>query len=202
MKGIAGLLGAALVLLAACAPPSGGKGESPYRTTAEGTLVWQEEYAFVPPGGRWELVRLEEDDYAFAFMRKESGPFPSQSTIAYAEEPFGYSLDFAKRSEEFFKRFLWAARVRFGEPKLTPVQLLGGQGLIAEVEGREPVKKQKVWCRVVFARRGERIVAFYFTQWRPEGVQYDPSAAEDFERFVASFRFLRPSFYEDLMRNP
>jgi hypothetical protein len=163
-------------------------------------MVWQEEYSFVPPGPGWEMVRLEEDDYAFAWMRRESGPFPSQSTLAYAEEPFGYSRELRKRSEEFFRRFLWASRVRFGEPKLTPVKVLGGEGLIAEVEGLEPVKKQKVWSRVVFAFRGERVVAFYFTQWRPEGAAYDPSAAEELDRFVASFRFLRPSFYQELLR--
>lgn len=195
------LLMAALLVLAGCAAGAPKKEDCPYRTTPEGTVIWQEEYSFVPPGQGWELVRLEEDDYAFAWMRKESGPFPSQSTLAYAEEPFGYSRDLRKRSEEFFRRFLWAARVRFGEPKLTPVQVLGGEGLMAEVEGGEPVKRQKVWSRVVFARRGERVVAFYFTQWRPEGAAYDPSAAEELDRFVASFRFMRPSFYQELLRD-
>lgn len=195
------LLISALFLLAGCAARTSGKEECPYRTTPEGTVIWQEEYSFAPPGPGWELVRLEEDDYAFAWMRKERGPFPSQSTLAYAEEPFGYSLDLRKRSEEFFRRFLWASRVRFGEPKLTPVKVLGGEGLVAEVEGREAVKNQKVWSRVVFAHRGERVVAFYFTQWRPEGAEYDPSAAQELDGLVASFRFLRPSFYQDLLRD-
>ena len=28
---------------------------------ADGTVVWQEEYAFVPPPSPWQLLRLDED---------------------------------------------------------------------------------------------------------------------------------------------
>jgi len=42
------------------------------------------------------------------------------------------------------------------------------------------------------------VVAFYFTQWRPADVPFDRGQLEAFERFVASFAFRKPSFYEQL----
>jgi hypothetical protein len=55
-----------------------------------------------------------------------------------------------------------------------------------------------VKAKVVFGKRGERIVGFYITQWRPMDGTYDPSAFEVFDKFVASFKFLKKSFYENL----
>jgi len=79
-----------------------------------GQVVWQQEYAFTPPDAPWSLLRLDEEDYSVAFFRGCSGTtpgtYPCESTLAYAEEPFGYSRDLAARQEEFFRRFLWAAR--------------------------------------------------------------------------------------------
>jgi hypothetical protein len=168
----------------------------PLASTADGTAVWGEEYAFVPPPPPWRLLGLPETDYAFAFHKTVPGLFPGQSTFAYAEEPFGYSRDLRERCGEFFRRFLWAAPIRFTDPTIRPVEVLGGEGLEATAEGVEQVQGQKVFARVIFGRRGERVVAFYFTQWRPAGVPYDLADLEAFERFVQSFRFLRPSFYQ------
>jgi len=46
--------------------------------------------------------------------------------------------------------------------------------------------------------RGERVVAFYFTQWRPDDRPFDRRQLEDFRAFVDSFTYLRPSFYQQL----
>jgi hypothetical protein len=66
------------------------------------------------------------------------------------------------------------------------------------VEGKDPVKKEKIRAKIIFARRGERVVGFYITQWRPIDGTYDLSAFEVFDQFVSSFKFLKKSFYEEL----
>lgn len=77
-------------------------------------------------------------------------------------------------------------------------RVLGGEGLEVVVEGKDPVKKEKVRAKVVFGKRGERVVGFYITQWRPMDGSYDLSAFEVFDKFVKSFKFLKKSFYETL----
>ncbi len=193
------LLGMVVLLLGACAAPAPTTVDPlAALRRADGTVVWQEEYAFLTPPAPWSLVSIEEDDYSIAFAKECSDYFPCQSAMAYAEEPFGYSRDFYKRVPEFFKRFLWAGRVVFGEPQLEPATFDGRPALVARVEGKERVKQQKVSAKVVFARRGERVVGFYYTQWRPEHVAYDPLDEQAFDDFVASFKFVKPSFYEQL----
>jgi len=195
----------ALALLAACtvaAPPA-----DPWAgmRTEAGTVVWQDEYEFVPPPAPWKLMSLNEDDYSIAFFRgcgdEPPGNFPCESTFAYAEEPFGYSRELKERQREFFRlrRFLWASRVDFDPPSSKKISALGGEALLAETVGHERVLKHKVLAQVVFARRGERVVAFYFTQWRPDDGTFDRSHLEDFRRFVETFRFRKPSFYERLL---
>jgi hypothetical protein len=78
------------------------------------------------------------------------------------------------------------------------VNVLGGEGLAVVAEAKDPVKKEKVKSKVVFGKRGDRVVAFYLTQWRPIDGTYDPSAFEVFDQFVCSFKFLKKSFYETL----
>lgn len=165
---------------------------------ADGTVVWQQEYSFVPPPTPWQLIDLDEDDYSIAFMKLCSDGYPCQSTLAYAEEPFGYSLDFEERQGEFFKRFLWASRVTFAAPELRKVKVFGQDGLEAITVGVEPVLRHKVRCKIIFARRGERVVAFYYTQWRSEDKSFDTADEADFDRLAKSFGFLQPSFYERL----
>ncbi len=168
----------------------------------DGKAVWQDEYLFDPPQKPWALLQLDESDYSVAFYKGcgdyDPGSFPCEATFAYGEEPFGYSQDLEQRAAEFFKRFLWAARIQFSPPRLQPAQVLGGEGLVAFAEGIEPVQKHKIRCKVVFAKRGERVVGFYLTQWRPENGVFDPADEQAFDRFVQSFQFLKPSFYEML----
>jgi hypothetical protein len=193
------MVACAALLLAACAPTAS-KVADPLAQMRQpdGTVVWQQEYRFVPPPSPWQLIDLDEDDYSIAFMKLCSDGYPCQSTLAYAEEPFGYSLDFEERQAEFFKRFLWASRVTFEPPRLRKVKILGQDGLEATTVGVEPVLQHKVRCKIIFARRGERVVAFYYTQWRSEEKSFDTADETDFDRFAESFGFLQPSFYERL----
>ncbi len=200
MKKISAII-VGLLVLTGCVAPRPAEPVDPFGSMrqADGTVLWQQEYSFVPPESPWQLIDLNETDYSIAFMKTCRESYPCQSTLAYAEEPFGYSMDFEQRQREFFKRFLWASRVNFADAQLSKTELFGEEALIARTEGIEPVQRHKVDVKVVFARRGERVVAFYYTQWRPEDDAYDKTDVKDFDRFVENFRFERPSFYQRLL---
>jgi hypothetical protein len=51
---------------------------------------------------------------------------------------------------------------------------------------------------VVFGKRGDRVVAWYLTQWRLIDGVYDDSAFQVFDTFWGSFKYLKKSFYEAL----
>lgn len=187
-----------LAWLSGCATMEASK-KVPYRLTPQGTVIWEDEFEFLPPSPDWKVVREEgAGEFAFGFLRTDPGPFPSQSMFVYDEEPFGCSTRFEEREKEFFKRFLFNAVLQFQILEKKRVQVLGGEGLAVTVEGKDPVKKEKARSKVVFAKRGERVVAFYITQWRQIDGSFDLSAFEVFDKFVASFKFLKKSFYETL----
>lgn len=191
------------VLLSGCAMMRGSSQASqpvPYRLTPEGFVIWDDEYEFLPPPPDWKLLRVEDDsgDINFGFTHDDGGPFPSVTTMAYDEDPFGCSPGFENREREFFKRFLFNAILQFQILEKRKIHVLGGEGLQVDVEGKDPVKGEKVRARVIFGKRGERIVGFYITQWRPMDGSYDLSLFEPFDRFVRSFKFLKKSFYETL----
>lgn len=190
-----------LYLFSGCTLMIKGSSPKPYEVTPSGTVIYGGEFEFnLPPQG-WKLFWPEgegDNEFAFGFMKIDPGPFPSQSIFAYDEEPFGCSTRFEEREKEFFKRFLFNAILEFQIIEKKKVQVLGAEGLSVTVEGKDPVRKEKVKSQVIFGKRGERVVAFYITQWRPLDGIYDPSAFEVFNQFVASFKFLKKSFYETL----
>ena len=185
--------------LSGCASTETSK-KVPYRLTPQGMVIWEDEFEFKPPPPDWKLLRIEagENDVTFGFVRTDPGGYPSGTTFAYDEDPFGCTASFEGREREFFKRFLFNAILQFQVIERKKVQAVGGEGLAVLVEGKDPVKKEKVRAKVVFGKRGERIVGFYITQWRPMDGSYDLSAFEIFDKFVASFKFLKKSFYETL----
>ena len=186
-----------LVWISGCATTQ--TGPKPYKMSAQGTVIWEDEFEFPPPPPEWKLLIPEEGgDINIGFMRSDPGGFPSMSTFAYDEEPFGCSTQFEGREIEFFKRFLFNAVLQFQILERKKVQVVGGEGLAVTVEGKDPVKKEKVRAKVIFGKRGERVIGFYITQWRPLDGNYDLSAFEDFDKFVNSFKFLKKSFYETL----
>ncbi len=186
----------ALVSLAGCATVETKK--LPYRLTQQGTVIWEDEFEFVPPPPDWKLLRVEDQgDINFGFMRKD-GPYPSETSFAYDEEPFGSSRELDVRADEFLKRFLSNAILKFQVLGKKRTEVVGKEGLELIVEGRDPVKKEKVRSKLVFGKRGERVIGFYMSQWRPFDGTYDLSAFDTFDKFWKSFRFLKKSFYEDL----
>ncbi len=190
-------------MFSACATPETTK--KPYRLGPQGTVIWNDEFEFKAPPPEWRVIQVEVGgEFGFGFLRGDRGPFPSQSMFVYDEEPFGCSTELGERGEEFFKRYLWStamvADMQILEKK--KVSLLGGEGQVFVAEGKDPVKKEKVKSEVVFGKRGDRVVAFYLTQWRPIDGIYDPSAFEVFDRFWGSFKFLKKSFYQTLVEDP
>jgi hypothetical protein len=173
----------------------------PYKLTAQGTVIWGEEFEFKTPPLGWKVVQVESGgEFGFGFLRNDPGQFPSQSMFVYDEEPFGCSTNFEDREEEFFKRFLWATALNINMEILEKhkIQVLGGEGLAVVAEGKDPLKKEKAKSKVVFGKRGDRVVAFYLTQWRFIDGTYDPSAFDVFDEFWGSFKYLKKSFYETL----
>jgi len=175
--------------------------EKPYRLSERGTLIWQDEFEFMLPPLGWNVLQVESGgEFGFGFVRRDPGQFPSQSLFVYDEEPFGCSTKLDERSEEFFKRYLWAAAISMSVKVLETkkMNVVGGEGLAVIAEGKDPVKKEKVRSKVVFGKRGDRVVSLYLTQWRHIDEAFDPSAFEVFDKFVASFKYLKKSFYETL----
>jgi len=190
-----------LVTMALSACASMETTQKPYKFSQQGTVIWNDEFEFKPPPLEWKVIQVESGgEFGFGFLKVDSGPFPSQSMFVYDEEPFGCSTQFDNREAEFFGRYLWSSAMSLDMKILErrKVQVLGGEGLAVVAEGKDPVKKEKVKSKVVFGKRGERVVAFYLTQWRPIDGSYDPSAFEIFDKFVSSFKFLKKSFYETL----
>jgi hypothetical protein len=188
----------AVVWLSGCATTQQ-SAPKPYKLSAQGTVIWEDEFEFALPPADFKLLLPDEGgDINIGFMRSDPGGFPSASVYAYDEEPFGCSTQFEGREKEFFKRFLFNAIVKFEILKRETVKVVGGEGLAVTVEGRDPVKKEKVRAKVVFGKRGERVIGFYMTQWRPMDAEYELSAFDTFDRFWMSFKFLKKSFYETL----
>jgi len=179
--------------------------QKPYKLSQRGTIIWNDEFEFKPPPPQWRVIQVEVGgEFGFGFLRVDRGPFPSQSMFVYDEEPFGCSTELGERGEEFFKRYLWStamlADMKILEKK--KVHVLGGEGLAMVAESTDPVKKEKVKSEVIFGKRGNRVVAFYLTQWRPMDGAYDPSAFDAFDQFWGSFKFLKKSFYQTLVEDP
>ena len=187
-----------LAWLSGCATVETSK-KVPYKLSPQGTVIWQDEFEFMPPPPDWKLLIVEEEgDINFGFTRSDPGQFPSTTSFAYDEEPFGSSTKVEEREREFFKRFLFNAILQFQFLEKRKIQVLGGEGLEVVAEGKDLVKGEKVRAKVVFGKRGERVVGFYITQWRPINGTYELSAFEIFDKFVKSFKFLKKSFYETL----
>ncbi len=187
-----------LAWLSGCATVETSK-KVPYKLSPQGTVIWQDEFGFMPPPPDWKLLIVEEEgDINFGFTRSDPGQFPSTTSFAYDEEPFGSSKKVEEREREFFKRFLFNAILQFQFLEKRKIQVLGGEGLEVVAEGKDLVKGEKVRAKVVFGKRGERVVGFYITQWRPINGTYELSAFEIFDKFVKSFKFLKKSFYETL----
>ena len=166
--------------------------------TDRGTVLYLEKYEFKAPVG-WSLMRnLEGGDFELGFMKIEPGAFPSQTTFMYDEEPYGSSKDLEGRSDQYCTRFLFNSGMIPEVTKREKTQVMGLDALALYFEGENPVQKEKAKSKLYLVKKGNRIISFVCTQWRPLDGRFDMQSFEIFDNFVQSFKFLKKTFYESL----
>lgn len=167
--------------------------------TDRGTVVFMGKYEFKRPPAGWALLKnLEGGDFELGFLRLEKGAFPSQTTFIFDGEPFGSSRELERRAEQYCTRFLFNSGVLPQIQKKEQLEVMGQPALAIYLEGENPNRDEKSRSKVYLIKKGERIISFVCTQWRSLRENYDPEPFGHFEAFVQSFKFLQPTFYEDL----
>ena len=167
--------------------------------TEHGTVIYLEKYEFKRPPEGWALMRnVEGGDFELGFMRIEKGDFPTQTTFMYDEQPYGSSRDLEKRADYYCMKFLFNSGIEAKGTKREKVTVMGREALVLEMGGENPVQKEKAKSMIYLVKKGNRIVSFVCTQWRPLTGTFSPEPFEHFEAFVKSFKFLKKDFYEQL----
>lgn len=196
-----GLIGALLIiaglLLGGCAimRPEKPKDVIP---TERGTAIFKDKFEFKYPRGGWAMLKnLEGGDFEIGFLKIEKGDFPSQTTFIYDDQPFGSSRELEQRAKQYCSRFLFNTgmypEIRSQEKK----EVAGLPALAIDMEGDNPNRGEKAKSKIYLVKKGNRIISFVCTQWRPLNGVYDQAPFDQFEEFVKSFKFLKKSFYEN-----
>ena len=186
------------LFLGGCATMGFEKPKSALTLTDRGTVVYLDKYEFKRPPSDWQLLKnLEGGDFELGFLKIEKGPFPSQSTFIYDDQPFGSSRDLATRAKQYCTRFLFNSGVLPDVKKQDNVQLWGQPAIAIYLEGENPNRDEKARSMVYLVKKGDRIISFALTQWRAMRGTFDQEAFTQFEAFVQSFKFLKKSFREN-----
>jgi hypothetical protein len=170
--------------------------------TDRGTAIYEDKYEFKAPMG-WKLLRNlspGEGDFEFGFLKLEyeDGEYPSQSTFIYDAEPYGSSRDLDTRAKQYLTRFLWLSGMFPEVKKQQEIELWGQPAIVMYLEGENPNRGEKAKSQVYLVKKMTRIISFVFTQWRPMNGTFDSVPFEQFEMFLKSFKFLKPTFYEEI----
>ena len=165
--------------------------------TDRGTVLFLDKYEFKAPPKNWALMKnLEGGDFELGFLLIEQGPFPSQTTFMYDEEPYGSSPDLEKRAKYYCTRFLFNSGTDLRVTKQEKTTLGGRDALAIYLEGENPNRDEKSKSKVYLLKKGDRIVSFVCTMWRPMNGTYAQEPFDYFENFAQSFKFLKKDFYE------
>jgi hypothetical protein len=190
------LLVVAGLFLGGCAT-TGVKPKPALEATGKGTAIFEDKYEFKAPMG-WKLLReVSGGDFEFGFVKFEKGDFPSQTTFIYDPEPFGSAQDLETRAKQYCTRFLWNSGIQAAVKKLEQVQLWGHPAVVIQLDGENPNRNEKSKSVVYLVKKGDRVISFAATQWRPMNATFAPEPFEQFETFVQSFKFLKKTFYEE-----
>ena len=166
-------------------------------STDRGTVIFQEKYEFKKPPAGWAMMKnLEGGDFELGFLKMERGEFPSQTTFIYDDQPFGSSRELDRRAKQYCTRFLFNSGMFPEVRKQEKTQLMGLPALAIDMEGENPNQAEKAKSKIYLIQKGNRIISFVCTQWRPIKGTYDQAPFDQFEEFVKSFKILKPSFYE------
>jgi len=166
-------------------------------STNRGTVIFLEKYEFKPPPRGWIMMKnVEGGDFELGFIRIEEGDFPSQTTFMYDDLPYGSSQDLDKRADYYCTKFLFNSGINLEVKKRERVTIGGREALAIDMEGQNPVAKEKARSKVYLLKKGNRIVSFVCTQWRPLKASYSQGPFDHYATFVESFRFVKKDFYE------
>ena len=166
--------------------------------TDRGTVIFLEKYEFKKPPAGWAMLKnLEGGDFELGFLTMERGAFPSQTTFIFDDQPFGSSRDLDQRAKQYCTRFLFNTGMYPEIKKQEKIEVIGLPALAIYLEGENPNRTEKAKSKVYLIQKGNRIISFVCTQWRPLNGIYDQAAFGQFEEFVKSFKFLKKSFYEN-----
>jgi hypothetical protein len=197
-----GILGKVVGILAVIALTAGcaTMGEKPKPTlvpTERGTVVFLEKYEFKQPPAGWALMKnVEGGDFELGFLRFEKGDFPSQTTFMYDDMPYGGHRDLEKRAQYYCTRFLFNSGIDLRVTQREKIQINGLDAVAVSMEGENPNRNEKAKSKVYLMKRGNRVVSFVCTQWRPLNGTYSQEPFDHYEAFVQSFKFLKKDFYE------
>jgi hypothetical protein len=194
--GTAAAVVAMIGILAGCAT----MGEKPKPTmvpTERGTVLFLDKYEFKSPPQNWALMKnLEGGDFELGFMLIEPGAFPTQTTFMYDDQPYGGSQDLETRAKYYCTRFLFNSGIDLRVTKQEKVTLGGKDAIALSLEGENPNRDEKAKSKVYLVKKGNRIISFVCTQWRPLNGTYSQEPFDYYEAFVQSFKFLKKDFYE------
>ncbi len=166
--------------------------------TARETVLFLDKYEFKRPPQNWALMKnLEGGDFELGFLLIEKGEFPSQTTFMYDEEPYGGSQDLEKRAKYYCTRFLFNSGIDVRLTNQEKVTLGGREAIALSMEGENPNRNEKARSKIYLVKKGNRIVSFVCTMWRPLNGTYGQEPFDYFETFVQSFKFLKKDFYEN-----
>jgi hypothetical protein len=183
-------------LLGGCATTSSEKVPT-LVATDQGTVIFLEKYEFKAPRG-WALMKnVEGGDFELGFFRFEKGDFPSQTTFMYDDQPYGSSQDLEKRADYYCTKFLFNSGIDLEVRKRERLTINGRDALALYMEGQNNITKEKAKSKVYLVKKGNRIISFVCTQWRPLNASYSQEPFDHYEAFVQSFKFLKKDFYEN-----
>lgn len=166
-------------------------------STKRGTVIFQEKYEFIKPPEGWALIKSEESgDFEMGFLKIEKGDFPSQTTFIFDDQPFGAHQDLEKRAKYYCTRFLFNSGLDLRVTQKEKLKVQGKDAIAIYMEGENPHRKEKTKSKIYLIKKGNRIISFVCTQWRPLNASFQQKPFEHFEIFVQSFKFLQKDFYE------
>ncbi len=166
--------------------------------TDRGTVLFLDKYEFKRPPQNWALMKnLEGGDFELGFLLIEKGDFPSQTTFMYDEDPYGSSQDLEKRAKYYCTRFLFNSGIEARLTNQEKVTLGGREAIALSMEGENPNRNEKAKSKIYLVKKGNRIVSYVCTMWRPMNGTYSQEPFGYFETFVQSFKFLKKDFYEN-----
>ncbi|NWG01278.1 MAG: hypothetical protein HXY44_00290 [Syntrophaceae bacterium] len=192
------LLSVTVLFLLGCATTVREKPKPAFVPTDQGTVIYEEKYEFKAPKG-WKVLRVESgSDFEFGFSKLE-GEYPSQTTFVYDDEPYGSSQDLEVRAKQYQALFFAATGLIMTGSSIEKAEVTGQSVVVLNTEGKNPNQNEKAKSKVYFVRRGDWIVSFLCTQWRPMNGAYEPKDFEVFDTFVKSFKFLKPNAFEEII---